>query len=313
MNSLLKQVTWTSEKIPATSAMGSLDLMIGEVGSLQPRMLITAGIHGDEGPWGAWAINKLLKRIDLSELRGSIRIVPVTNPLAMQADKRNAPVDQLDLNRAFPGNLSGSYTEQVAHILAHKALDGVDYAIDLHGGGSWCVNSFVFESDGGELLAGAFPAPFIVHAPDRTVTLTGYARSQGMTVAGVEMGGRSQFEEQWADRIAEGLYRALALTGVIQAAQAIAPLASQAIHLRPSTVLRPTTGGIFVPEIGANKVGTLVAKDTLLGRMIHPATQAVMEEFRAPFDRTAIMLLRPFLAQIEGGAMTYVLSEPLDG
>ena len=164
MPPLSNHITWQSISIPATSAFGSVDLMIGEVGQAHPRVLITAGIHGDEGPWGAWAIHKVLNRIQMDELKGSIRVIPVTNPLAMQADKRNAPVDQLDLNRAFPGDARGSYTERIAHVLANDGLANVDTVIDLHGGGSWCVNSFVFQSEGGADLALSFPAPFIVNA-----------------------------------------------------------------------------------------------------------------------------------------------------
>lgn len=284
-------------------------MTIGTVGSDSPRMLITAGVHGDEGPWGGWAIRKMLEQIDITELKGSIRVIPVTNPLAMQADKRNAPVDQLDMNRVFPGSPDGSYTERIAYTIVNDALPEVDYVIDLHGGGSWCVNSFVFEMDGGRDLSLSFPAPFIVKAPSRDVTLTGYAKSQGMAVAAVEMGGRSQFEAAWADKIADGLIRALVKVGIVEAQTAPSPIA-EAIPVQATTVLRPTIGGVFIPTLDASHIGTLVAKDTLLGTMIHPMTQAVIEEFRAPYDETALMLLRPFVAQLEGGAMTYVVSQP---
>lgn len=310
MTSISTQVQWHHIPIPATSAFGSADLAIGDIGTQSPRMLITAGIHGDEGPWGAWAIRKLLERITPTELRGSIRIIPVTNPLAMQADKRNAPVDQLDLNRSYPGSANGSYTERVAHTIVEHALPDVDYVIDLHGGGSWCINSFVFEMAGGEALSGSFPAPFVVKAPSRDVTLTGYAKSQGLTVTAVEMGGRSQFESQWTDKIADGLYRALATVGIIEPEAPLSPMEAP-LPVASTTVLRPKFGGIFIPAINANHIGTIVEKDTLLGTMLHPMTQDIMEEFRAPYDETAIMLLRPFVAQLEGGAMTYVISQPI--
>ena len=310
MANLIEMLDWTQVPVGVESAFGQINLGIGAVGGGGPVALITAGIHGDEGPWGAWAIRKLLERITPDELRGTIHIVPVSNPLAMQADKRNAPVDQLDLNRAFPGNSTGSYTERVASILVEYALPGADYVIDLHGGGSWCVNAFVFQMEGGEALSAAFEAPFVVQAPDRTVTLTGYARSQGAVVAAVEMGGRSEFEANWADRIADGLFRALAVAGVIEPAHTPVPVANPAIVVSETSVLRPNAGGIFLPHVRADQVGTIVAKDTLLGQMLHPVTQVVIEEFRAPFKQTALLLLRPMLAQIEGGAMTYVVAEP---
>jgi hypothetical protein len=54
-----------------------------------------------------------------------------------------------------------------------------------------------------------------------------------------------------------------------------------------------------------------VPQGTLLGTLIDPITQATVETFTAPFAQTAILLLRPMLARIEGGAMTYVIAEPL--
>ena len=101
-----------------------------------------------KGPWGAWAIRKLLMQTTLDELQGTLRIVPVCNPFAMEADARNAPFDSLDLNRVFPGSADGSHTERIAAILTEHAINGANIAIDLHGGGSWCVNAFSFPDAG---------------------------------------------------------------------------------------------------------------------------------------------------------------------
>ena len=310
MSTVLDMMRWRGLPLGVTSAWGETGLQFGEYGdSGGPAVLITAGIHGDEGPWGGWAISKLLGRLDASDVQGFIRVVPLANPLAMQADKRNAPVDQLDLNRAFPGDPQGSYTERLAHILAADALEGIDAVIDLHGGGSWCVNSFVFEMAGGRELSLCFPAPFIMKAPDRAVSLTGHARSLGKTVAAVEMGGRSQFEAQWAEKIADGLLRALCHIGVVAAECAPAPC-EPPLPVSDSTVLRPSQGGIFVPAVSAAQIGAIVAGGSLLGHMLHPATYARLEEFRAPYGQTALLLLRPYMAQLEAGAMTYVLAQP---
>ncbi len=309
MSNLHHIMRWRGIPLGVSSAWGETELLLGEVGGGGPGALITAGIHGDEGPWGGWAIQKLLQRLDAKDLQGFMRVVPLANPLAMQADKRNAPVDQLDLNRAFPGDPNGSYTERLAHILASEALDGIDYVIDLHGGGSWCVNAFVFEMAGGRELSLCFPAPFIMKAPDRAHSLTGYARSLGKTVAAVEMGGRSQIEEAWADKIADGLLRALCHVGVVAANRAL-PSVEPPLPVTDSTVLRPSRGGIFVPAATAEQIGSIVDGGTLLGQMLHPATYARLEEFRAPYEQTALLLLRPYMASLDAGAMTYVLARP---
>lgn len=306
---LLDVMEWQPIPIAAHAAHGTVNLVIGQVGSGSPTALITAGIHGDEGPWGAWAIRHLLAETPHSALRGTLRVVPVANPLAMEADARNAPLDTLDLNRSFPGDVHGSHTERLAAALVEYAVKGSDVCIDLHGGGSWCVNAFAFQMPGGEALSRAFGAPFIVQAPERTVTLTGYARSQGAMVAAVEMGGRSEAEDTWARRIADGLRRALILAGVLRGESEPPPVASTPVG--PTRVLRPNLGGVFIPRLRAPEVGTLVPGGTILGELIDPVTQRTLETFIAPFERTAILLLRPMIARLEGGAMTYVVAEPL--
>ena len=311
MATVWEKMSWRGVSIGTTSAWGSSELQLGEYGDGGPGMLITAGVHGDEGPWGGWAIHKLLRGIDERDVHGCIRVVPLANPLAMQADKRNAPVDQLDLNRAFPGDATGSYTERLAHILATEALRDIDYVIDLHGGGSWCVNAFVFEIEGGRELSQCFAAPFMVEAPARDVSLTGHARSLGLTAAAVEMGGRSSDEARWADLIADGLKRALCKVGIVNSDAAPSPI-QPPLPVTGSAVLRPERGGIFLPIVEADHIGAVVEGGRLLGQMLHPATYAVMEEFRAPYPQTALLLLRPFLAQLEAGAMTYVVAQPAD-
>ena len=310
MTKILEMMRWREIPIGVTSAFSAASLLMGEIGTGGTRVLITAGIHGDEGPWGAWAIQKLLSGIDEKYLRGSLRVVPMANPLAMQADKRNAPVDQLDLNRVFPGHEQGSYTERIAHILATSGLEGIDAVIDLHGGGSWCVNAFVFEMEDGRELSLCFPAPYIVKAPARAVSLTGYAQTRGMKVTAVEMGGRGPNERGWAESIAQGLLRALCLLGVVDAELAPPPV-EPPIAVSGTAVLRPQQGGIFLPTLDAAHIGAIVERGALLGHLRHPATFALLEEFRAPFDETALLLLRPFVAQVEAGAMTYVVSQPV--
>lgn len=309
MQNLFDVIDYETFSLASGPMIGHTGLKIGTVGSGEPIGLVTAGVHGDEGPWGAWAIRKFLMETPVEDLQGTLRIVPVANPYAMEADARNAPFDTLDLNRQFPGNSNGSHTERLAALLTQHALANVDVAIDLHGGGSWCINSFAFQMPGGEDISRAFGAPFIVNAPDRSVTLTGYARTQGATVAAIEMGGRSEHEIHWADKIAKGLRRALGIAGVLRPTDEQPEM--QSIPVGQTTVLRPSVGGIFIPTIRTNAIGTIVNKGTILGEVLDTYTQETIEVFEAPYDQTAILLLRPTVSLLEGGAMTYVVAEPL--
>jgi hypothetical protein len=307
---LMDLVEWRLTLVPSTSYEGDVELLIGEVGRDEPMALIVAGIHGDEGPWGAWAIRKLLEGVSGEELFGSLRVVPVANPTAMEADSRVSPLDHLDLNRVFPGDPQGSHTERLSAILVEEALDGVKFVFDLHGGGSWCVNSFAFAFPNSEVLAEAFDPPFLVERAVQEGSMTGYAQGEGSRVVAVEMGGKSKNEEIWADRIAQGLKRALGLAGILTPP---AQFETSSRYVGFPTVLRPSRGGILLPSLGEDDVGRVFPQGTVLGRLVDPASSRELEVFRAPFPETAILLLRPTLSCLDGGAMTYVVAPLREG
>lgn len=308
MKGISHLVKWRKKRLISGTA-SSQSLSIGYHGEGQLRVTIIAGVHGDEGPWGAWAISKFLEKIHPDEVEGSIRIIPQANPSAMESDLRVSPLDHLDLNRVFPGDKKGSYTERLAYLITDAVLGDADIVIDLHGGGSWCVNAFAFQFPGSESLALSFNPPFVLDVPMKRGTLTRYASDMGARVTAVEMGGRCDEEDAWAEYIASGLERCLVDAGVI--AKSIPSIEQKTIHVGGSQVLRPSRGGLLMPQVGSTSVGTIVKKGTVLGRLVDPASLDTLEVFKAPFDDTALMLLRPRMAVLEVGAMTYVISHPI--
>jgi predicted deacylase len=295
---LIDAVTWEEYPVPSTAAYGSLHVRIGRVGSGKPVGLLTASVHGDEGPWGAFAIRKLLERTPLSDLRGSLRIVPVANPMAMEADSRYSSLDVLDLNSTFPGSATGTHTQRLAAVLAEQAVDGSDVVLDVHGGGSWCVNCFVYRFEGSYDVAEWIGAPYIINGPDRATSLTGYARSKGAKAVWIEMGGRGTQEEAWADRIATGLRRALGKAGVLTEA-----------NLPEPSSIRTSQPGIFLPALREADLGRIITPDTVIGSLLDPVTNAVIETYRPPYPQSALTLLRPTMARIEGGGLAAAVAE----
>jgi hypothetical protein len=56
------------------------------------------------------------------KLRGTIRLLPIANPSAMTARSRFSPLDSRDLNRDFPGDRNGTYSQQLAAALSEHFL-----------------------------------------------------------------------------------------------------------------------------------------------------------------------------------------------
>src|SRR5690242_351426 len=255
---MYESLEWNEIKITAHAAGQHIPLKYGEAGTGGPRATLIAGTHGDEGPWSALAI-KMLCRNPQARLTGRLRVIFTANTLAAEVERRNSWIDSpnsLDLDAVFPGNPEGSHTDRLAAVIAPLVADS-DVVIDLHGGGTWCVNAFVKRFEGSEQLAADLGAPFISNAPNKKGGLTTYARSLGIKVANVEVGGRSSKEMYWAERNVKGLERALFNLGVLALDVPPAP-AEKAVEVGSTKPLRAKTGGIFVPALREDAVGTIV-------------------------------------------------------
>jgi hypothetical protein len=98
-----------------------------------PRLVALAGIHGDEAE-GILSLLDFWKGCDPARLQGTVILVPVANPPAFAAHQRRNPLDDIDLNRAFPGKREGSPSERLAYRLLHEVMAGAAFVFTLH---SW--------------------------------------------------------------------------------------------------------------------------------------------------------------------------------
>ena len=310
MHTIYDALSWHEVQVTAHAAARHIPLIYGEAGTTGPRATLIAGTHGDEGPWSALAI-KLLCRHPVERLTGRLRVIFTANALAAEVERRNSWIDSpnsIDLDSVFPGNKEGSHTDRLAGFIAPLVADS-DVVIDLHGGGTWCVNAFVKRFEGSEQLAADLGAPFISNAPNKRGGLTTYARSLGIKVANVEVGGRSSREMYWTERNARGLERALFNLGVLTLDAPPAP-AERAVDVGATKAMRAKVGGIFVPTLREDAVGTIVPLGTELGKILDLHTIAELQVFTAPYGQTAMMLMRPQICTVEGSALVYVLAEP---
>ena len=99
-----------------------------------PGAILTGANHGDEYE-GPIALHDLANTIDIDKLRGRIIIIPMMNYPAFQAAARVSPIDQLNMNRVFPGQAPGSVTQLIADYFTATLLPMCDYVLDIHSGG----------------------------------------------------------------------------------------------------------------------------------------------------------------------------------
>lgn len=101
-----------------------------------PVLCVDAGVHGDEYD-GQEAIRRVLADIDPATLRGTVVGIPCLNTPAFEAAARASGIDHLNLNRIFPGDAEGSYSQRLAATFVEQVVPAVDAVVDLHTGGAY--------------------------------------------------------------------------------------------------------------------------------------------------------------------------------
>jgi predicted deacylase len=99
-----------------------------------PRLCVMAGMHVNE-VCSMEAAVRLPAVLAGAMRRGSVHVMPVVNlPALWQRTVQLCPVDDRNLNFAFPGDAAGSFTPSLAHALLHEWAADADLLIDMHGG-----------------------------------------------------------------------------------------------------------------------------------------------------------------------------------
>lgn len=267
-----------------------------------PTVGITASVHGDEvAP--IEALRRLLAEIDPGQIAGRLLVAPVVNPLAFQSHTRHTPQDMQNLNRAFPGDPNGWLTEQLGHAFVEQFLDGLDVLLDLHAGGAMATVDYAYiEND--EALSRTFDTPFLYRGPGYQGTLSAEAVKRDIRCVVTELGGGLLADEQYAERTLSGLENALRHVGMLE---------GDVVDFGPKTiidelaVIRPHHGGLLVPAVGLDQLGTAVPGGTLLGTVVNAQSFEVLEEIRAPFEVSLLVLLRGVATHVEAGDYAYMV------
>lgn len=265
-----------------------------------PVVGLSAGVHGDEVP-PIETIRRVVKAIDPAEVRGTLRIVPVANPLALEYLTRHSPQDMQNFNRVYPGNPDGWMTEQLAHAFITHFVTGLDAWIDLHSGGVFPTVDYVYILND-EALSRSFGFNVLY----RTKGGHGDAIDPIIRRVTVEMGGGLAADEEYVERGVAGVLSALRHLGMLPGE----PISTtDPIIVERLDYIRPRQGGLMVPEVGIAGLGSVVPRGTVLGRTFSPYTFEELEVFEAPFERTVLILLRNVVTRVQPGDFVYMFGE----
>lgn len=271
-----------------------------------PTLGVSALIHGDEIV-GVEVIRRILSATDPARLRGRLLLLPVANPLAFEALTRGTPlaVEVGNLNRVFPGDPSGDLVSRLAAILTREFVTPSTHLLDLHGGGTLPLVDY-----GISLHDLAFGLAFGMRVVRETRTYAGtmgaLAGEYGKPAFVPELGGGYVADERYVEMGVRGVRNVMRHLEMIDGEP---ELPEEQLVVEQVAGLRPGHGGLLVPALPMAALGTEVPGGTVLGRVISAFTFETLEELRAPFERSLIVLLRPALTRVNPGDYAFMLAD----
>ncbi len=283
----------TQRRVAAGTA-GGFDVWTASADEEGPRVVVLGGIHGDETQ-GVLAAGRLA--IDETRLtRGSVAIVPICHEAAFEADSRTSAIDDGNLARVFPGDVSGGPTSQIAHHLFAEVLSGADLLIDLHTSGQEYDMPFLagYQSDSvtadslAKQAASAFGAEFLWRHPGRTEGRSVSVVDQAIYV---ECPGGGPVSAASVDAYVAGVRRVLAMMDMVAEAPpdpATAPIGVTGGGDLDRDMISVRHEGQFLTDLAG---GAQVEAGQLLGTVVATSGQ-VLEEIRAPGDAWVMAIKR---------------------
>ena len=294
-----------------TDAVLHIHEIVGGAGD-GPTVGISGSIHGNENT-GSQIIRSLWPILSQAPIKCRIRLLPVANPWALAVNHRFTPIDELNLNRQFPGDPKGSFSDQLATAITREFLEKIDIYFDIHAGTDRPTVDYVYILNA-ENLSRSFGSR-VLYRPKEGVegtTFSGTSKdvtvdSRGCPTVVVEIGGGIVDQAPYVQRGVDGVINMLKAAGVYD--EDPVPLPSQ-IVVRGINSIRPTQGGWLETEAPA--LGEEIDGGAVLGRVVSPYTFEELEVISSPVEKGIMILSHPRRNLVEPGDISYMVGDLVD-
>jgi predicted deacylase len=274
-----------------------------------PTVGISGAIHGNEST-GTEVILELFRSLKDKPIKGRLLLLPVSNPWAFAKNRRHTPIDELNLNREFPGDAGGTLTQQLAVAIAKSFLEKIDVHIDLHSGTDRPTVDYVYLLND-ERMSRAFGSK-ILYRPKEGVsgtTFGGTTKSvtidrRGIPATVIELGGGILDQRPYVQRGLAGVTNMLKTVGALPGDPTPPP---KQIVVRGISLIRPTRGGWL--ETLAPPLGEEIAGGAPLGRVTSPYTFQELELIPNPVKRGIMILSHLSRNLVEPGDYGYMVGD----
>ena len=233
-----------------------------------PTLCLTGAIHGDELN-GIEMIRRVIQDLDPARVKGAVIGVPIVNLEGFRRGSRYLP-DRRDLNRYFPGNVTGSSASRIAASLFDNIIRHCDGLVDIHTGSLNRTNLPQLRADlrnaGVREFANGFGAFMVLHSPGAAGTLRRAATDAGIPAVTLEAGEPGRLQSAQVREGTTGIVRLLDAMGIVNRMNLLTE--PRPVYYR-STWIRSDYGGILFSLV---RLGQVVSAGDILGTVTDPVT-----------------------------------------
>ncbi|MBP0463060.1 succinylglutamate desuccinylase/aspartoacylase family protein [Roseomonas sp. PWR1] len=305
------------------SAYGFLPIPIVVVKNGEgPTAFFSSGNHGDEYE-GQVALTNLIKWLEPGMIKGRVIMLPMANYPAALIGRRVSPIDDLNMNRIFPGDPDGTVTRQIAHYIDSELITRADLVIDLHSGGSslnYIPTALAKQSADPALYAKqlaalrAFGAPYTyiqggAQGQGGDQTLGSGADRRGRISLGTELGGAGAVNASGLAIAERGLRNLLVHLGILGREHWVEPpVATRFLDVRgPEMYVYAPENGVFEPLV---ELGDEVVPGTPAARIHMPETPW-LPPVEIAFKAAGIVMCKRIPARTKRGDCLFHLASDL--
>ena len=302
------------------SSLIPLTVINGLSGPSEKNVVAFGGTHGNEYE-GQVSVKRLCHDLDPSSMRGRVILIPQLSQSSCVANRRESPLDGVNMNRAFPGNPRGTISYRISNFVKTHIFPQVHAVIDIHSGGNEAIfplcSSFHPIPDPQQraeiaLVARLFDTPFIMLYSSQLHSglLTDEAEAMGKITIGGEFGYAASTHRKGTLHAYEGIKNVLRHYGLlpgdivkIDPARPAPPRFVQAANLED--YIPCPKDGIWEPTVD---LGVDVRAGDLLGRL-HDFSDHASEPLEIRAHRSGVVAMLHFAAQIKKGLTLYVIAQ----
>jgi predicted deacylase len=231
-------------------------------------------------------IDFLKNKLDDKKILGDILVIPSINHYALNIHERFWPLDKTNLNMMFPGYDQGETTQRIAKKV-FDALEGYTYGISLETRSdlATCLPYVkVFQSGYEDVESARKLGLKVLHHCELesidTVSLQYNWQLWGTKACSIICPSDEEVVPESANEILEGLINFLSSSEIIDY-EIINGYDSTLLTSERIEVVNTPKSGIFILS---KKPGQYVAKDEMIGKIVHSLEGEITHRFLAPCD-----------------------------